>query len=123
MSFLKKLGSVFLKITQVLVGFQQSGLIPASAAGAVAVGIRDLEAISAAIVQAEVMGQVLGLPGADKLKAVTPMVAQIVIQSSIVANHKIENTALFEAGCAQIAAGMADVMNSLKGDVKTEDMT
>lgn len=123
MTFLKKLGSVLLKATQVIVGLQQGGLIPAGAAGAVAKVVSDLEAIYAAVVQAEVMGQVLGTPGADKLRAVTPMVAQIILQSSIVANRKIANPALFSAGCAQIGAGMADILNSFDGEVKTVDKT
>lgn len=72
-----------------------------------------LSSISGVIAQAEIMGQALALPGADKLKGATPAVAQLVLQSSILAGKKIADPAKFQAGCQQIAAGVADVLNSL----------
>jgi hypothetical protein len=51
------------------------------------------------------MGQVLGSPGADNLRAAAPLVAQIVLQSSILARHMIADPALSRAGREQIGSG------------------
>ena len=122
MTFLKKFGGLIVKGLQIVSGLQSSGLFPTQA-GALQVVSKDLASIAEIITQVEVMGQVLGSPGADKLRAATPLVAQIVLQSSILARHEIANPELFRAGCQQIAAGMADVLNSLKDDVGAVDKT
>lgn len=124
MTFLKKLGSILLKVTEIAVGFSPivQQLLPGSAT-TVATVSKDLAQIADIIVQAEAMGQALGQAGAQKLIAATPMVAQIILASSILANHKIANPGLFQQGCTSIASGMADVLNSLKDDVQTEGKT
>lgn len=61
------------------------------------------------------------LPGDQKLLMATPLVAQVILQSSLMARHKIDDPIKFKAGCAAIASGIADVMSSLKDDVETVD--
>lgn len=124
MTFLKKLGGIILKVTEIALGFAPivQQMLPGSSA-AVATVSKDLTEIADIIVQAEAMGQALGIPGAQKLIAATPMVAQIVLQSSLLANHEIGDPDLFRKGCASIASGMADVLNSLKADVQTQGKT
>lgn len=117
MTLLSKIGSILLKVTQIVIGL--SPLIPDTQKGAYQIISRDLEQISSIIIQAELFGQALGLKGPDKLTAATPAVAQIILQSSILANHKIANQELFKQGCNKIANGMADVMNSLNDSVDT----
>ena len=122
LSFLKKLGQILLKVTEVITGAGPliQALVP-NAAPTVRAISSDLAAIAGIIVQVEAVGQILGTPGADKLRAATPLVAQAILQSSILVDRKIENPALFEQGARKIADGMADLLNSLKADVETEN--
>jgi hypothetical protein len=55
------------------------------------------------------------------MRAAGAQVAQIILKPALVSNRKIENKELFKTGNEKIAGGMADVMNSLKDDVDTED--
>jgi hypothetical protein len=123
-TFLKKLGGILVKGIAVAVGFAPmiQQFVPGST-GIVQTVSKDLAQIADIIVQAEAMGQALGQPGPQKLIAVTPMVAQIILGSSMLSGHKIANSDLFKQGCTSIASGMADVLNSLKDDVATEDKT
>uniref|UniRef100_A0A6M3LD29 Uncharacterized protein n=1 Tax=viral metagenome TaxID=1070528 RepID=A0A6M3LD29_9ZZZZ len=119
MKYLTAIGKILLKVTQIVTGI--APFIPAAQQGMYQVISRDLEQISAIIIQAELFGQALNLPGAQKLTAATPAVAQIILQSSILANHKIADPVLFKQGCTKIADGMADVMNSLQDKIETVD--
>lgn len=121
MTLLSKIGSILLKVTQIVTGI--TPFIPPAQQGTFQIISRDLEQISSIIVQAELFGQALNIPGAQKLIAASPAVAQIILQSSILANHKIANQALFKQGCTKITDGMADVMNSLNDSVDTVDKT
>ena len=125
MSFLKKLGEVIAKGVNLakgalpVVGKVTEAVSPYLPALGGAFQ-SDLKKIAEVIAEVEVFGQVLGHPGPDKLKAVTPVVAQIILQSSLLAGHQVEKPELFTKGAEQIAAGMADVLNSLQADaVKT----
>ena len=66
------------------------------------------------LTQMEVMGQVLNLPGVDKLKAATPLVAQIILSSDALIGKKIKDQILFQQGATKITDGWADVLNSLE---------
>lgn len=113
MGFLKKLGNILLKITQVVTGV---GPILGGKAGAVDTVIDKLTQIGEVVTLVEAFGQAVSqpLPGIEKLKGVTPVVAQIILTSSLVAGRKIADPVKFEAGAQQIAAGVADVLNSLE---------
>lgn len=119
MTLLAKIGMVLLKATQIVAGI--APFIPSAQQGTFQIISRDLEQVSQIIIQAELFGQALGLKGPDKLKAASPAVAQIILQSSILANHKLANPELFKVGCNKIADGMADVLNSLEDKVDTVD--
>ncbi len=124
MTFLKKLGSVILKLVSIAGGFQPliQQQVP-GAAGAVASGLQSLELIAAIITNVEAMGQTLKLAGPDKLKAATPLVAQVVLQSSLLVRQKIADPALFTEGCSKVADGVVAILNSLhESGVKQEDM-
>ncbi len=121
MTLLSKIGAILLKVSQIVVGI--APFVPAAQQGTYQIISRDLEQVSAVIIQAELFGQALSLPGAQKLQAASPAVAQIILQSSILANHKIANQPLFQAGCTKITDGMADVMNSLNDSVDTVSKT
>lgn len=118
MSFLKKIAGAILKGVQIVsrVGPGVSAAFP-RLSGEVAVVTGELAMLGQVIVTVETIGQVLGHSGPDKLKAATPLVAQAILQSSMLVGHKIENTALFNAGAQKVADGLVDVLNALSGDV------
>lgn len=122
MTFLKKVGSYIVKGLQIIAQFE--GVVTATVPGSgtvIQVISKDLTDIGNIIIQIEAAGQALGLPGAQKLTAATPAVAQVLLQSALLANHKVANEALFQSGAQKIADGMVDVLNSLKDDVATVD--
>lgn len=123
MTFLKKLGIILAKATEIITGV---GPLIRTVAPQYATQEQFLESelvqIGQIIVTVEALGQALGTAGPDKLKAAAPLVAQIILKSSIVGQHQIANPQLFQSGAQKIADGMADVLNSLKDDkIKTEN--
>jgi hypothetical protein len=119
MTLLSKIGSIFLKISQIAVGI--GPFIPAAQKDVYKTVSNDIEQISNIIIQTELFGQALALRGSQKLIAATPAVAQIILQSSLLVDRKITDPALFKNGCTKIADGMADIMNSLNPSVDVVD--
>lgn len=129
MTFLSKLGKAMQiagKVVAVITGFGPAlvALTPTKKDDEIYAKIADpLVQVANIIVQVEGMAQALDqpLPGTEKLKMATPIVAQIILNSGIMVNKKIANPELFKQGCASIASGVADVLNSLKeADAKSE---
>jgi hypothetical protein len=124
MTFLKKLGQIILKATEIFAGFapivqtEFPGL-----SGTVQTVSNDLAQIANIVVAVEAAGQSLNIPGADKLKAAAPQVAQIILKSALLVNHKIANPDLFQQGSTKIADGVADILNSLHDNIDTQSMT
>lgn len=129
MKFLSKLGQIALKFTEAIPIIGQfapfiAALIPGKKDDVVIEkGVYTLEQIAQIIMQVEIIGQAVGLPGTQKLQAAAPAVAQAILQSSILVNHKIHDEVLFKQGCTKVADGMADVLNSLKDDIETDNKT
>jgi len=122
--WLKKAGMVLLKVTEILTGFGPiiTRIIPGTKDDQiVAAATHELSQIAAIVTQVEAMAAALALPlpGDQKLLMATPLVAQIILQSSMMAHHEIADPVKFRAGCASMASGMADVLNSLKDNVQT----
>jgi len=117
MTFLAKLGGIIAKVVGIFTGFAPliESALPKSA-GVIQTVSQDLTQIANLVVNIEAIGQLQGLSGPDKAKAIAPLVAQIITSSTIVAGHKIANPALFLQGCTNIGGGMADVLNSLHED-------
>ncbi len=124
MKFLTKLGMILLKATEIVAGFAPlaSAVVPGQA-GNIQVVSADLAQIAGIITEVEAVGQALTLAGPAKLQAASPLVAQVILQSSLLANHKIANPDLFKAGAQKIADGMADVLNSLADNINTVSKT
>lgn len=116
MTFLAKLGSIIKTGLSFVPAFLPliAGLAPSRAAQVESVA-DDLTKISGIVAAIEVVGQAMTAPapGAEKLKMAAPLVAQVILQSDVLVGRKIKNPELFQQGCANIAGGMADVMNSL----------
>jgi len=124
MGWLKKAGIIIGQVTQIVLGIGPlvAALTPSDKDDKAIPLIADsLAQIAGIITQVEAMAGVFDtpLPGTEKLKMATPMVAQIILQSAIMARQEIADPAKFKAGCASIASGMADVLNSLKDNVST----
>lgn len=126
MSFLKKFGQIAGTVGKI--AGQVAGILPAVPAvipgvpkDTVQVVSQDLNQIAAIALNVEVIGQALGLTGTQKLTAASPLVAQVILQSSILANHKISNPDLFKQGVDRVAGGMADILNSLEDKVEVVD--
>jgi hypothetical protein len=124
MSWLSKAAMIALKVTEIVTGIGPlaAAIIPGDKDDKVIQKVSvDLAQIAQIIAQVEIFGQALGLPGAQKLTAAAPSVAQIILQSSVMAKHEIADPALFKVGCTKVADGMADVLNSLKDKVESEN--
>ncbi len=122
MTFLSKLGAILLKATQVITGFQpiQQAMYP-QASNVVTKTISELSLLSALVVQAEAMGQALGIKGPDKAKAIAPLVGQMVLTSEMMVGRTIKDVALFNKGCLGLGGDVADILNSLDDKVETHD--
>lgn len=123
MTFLKKLGLIVTKIGAAAVGLEPliHGMLPAAAQAIEARVIGSINQLAGIIVQAEAIGNVLSLPGADKLKIATPLIANEIVQSALLVGKKIAKPELFQQGSQKIADGLADVLNSLHEDGAKED--
>lgn len=116
LSGLKKFGQIVANIAGIATGlgpiFQAS--LPAQA-GTIGKVESEIQQFADVIKNVEAVGQVLGLPGPDKLKAAAPLVAQVLLKSALMAGHEYD-PALLTSGATKIADGYADVVNSIKAD-------
>jgi len=120
--WLKKVGQIILKASEYWTGFApMANVLMPGHAGTIQVISADIAQIADVVVNAEVLGAALGLPGTDKLKAAAPAVAQIILKSAVLAKHQVADPVLFQQGAQKIADGFADVLNSLKDNVEVVD--
>lgn len=118
MTFLKTLGSLIVKGLQIITGFALP-IAQVAAPGTVPIiqtVVNDLQQIGNIIVQVEAIGQALALTGAQKLTASAPLVAQVIMSSSLLVGHVIADQAKFTAAVNGIASNFADLLNSLQAD-------
>ncbi len=124
MKFLTKFGQAFLKGLQIVVGFSPlAATLDPQHAGTIQTISQDLTQIAHIVTQIEVAGQAISAPGPQKLQMAAPLVAQILLQSATLANHKVNDEELFMRGATKLADGMADCLNALHSDVQTEGRT
>ena len=117
LTFLKKLGAILANAAGIFAGI---GPIIAPYLGSDAnkyVGgvVNDLTSIGQVVLQVEAVIQTPG-SGADKLKAATPLVIQILKTSQLVSGKQIADEALFEKGAAEVTQGVVDILNSIHPD-------
>jgi len=124
MTFLSKLGAAILKFTQIV-----AGIAPVAEAAFPGQSVQiqtvsnDLAQIAQIVTNVEAVGQALKLPGDQKLTGASPLVAQVILQSSMLVGHSIDDETLFQKACTEIAGGVADLLNSLKSNVATVNKT
>lgn len=114
MTFLKKLGQIFLEGLQLWTGF--APLVQASIPGSanvVATVSKDLTEIGNIVVQAEAMGQALGQTGQQKLAGAAAAATQIILNSAMLSGHQIANPQLFSQGVTDLTSAVAEILNSL----------
>lgn len=116
-SFLKKLGQVLAKGAAIALGVEPLVVkfLGSAMPAPVATAVNDLTAIGQMVVQAEAMLQGSGT-GPQKLAAASPLVANIIQTSELMAGKKIANEAAFTAACQKITGDVADLLNSLSPD-------
>lgn len=117
MSFLSVLGTIITTGERLFLGFAPTITqnIPGTA-NTVQVISKDFAAVGDAVTSIEAIGQLQGLSGPDKAKAVGPLVAQIILNGSLVAGRPIQDQAKFQAACVTIGGAVADVLDSLHPD-------
>jgi hypothetical protein len=70
--------------------------------------------IAGIVADAQVAGEALQLTGAQKLTAVTPLVAQAIKDSALLFGHEIQNLDAYTTAAQGIASNVVDLLNSLK---------
>lgn len=124
MTFLSKLGGLIAKGLSIWYGLSgAAGALNPSIAGVVHKIDTEISQIAQIVITVEAIGQKLGIKGPEKLTAAAPLVAQVILQSALLARHKIKDEALFAKGCGEIAGGFADILNALDDDVDVKDKT
>jgi len=119
MKFLSVLGKILVTGSKIVTGLGPMLPIPQSTA----IRLQDtLAKIAEIVVSVEAFGTILNTPGPEKLRAASPLVGQIILQSDLLTGKKIDDPVLFQKGIASITSGMADVLNSIKDDIKTESI-
>jgi len=124
MKWLTLIGKIVLTGLSVVTGFgpMAAAMIPGTKDDKIIKQTEDTLAQVAQIIgMVEAIGQAATTPmaGPEKLKVAAPLVAQIIMSSSMLTQHKITDEVLFRQGCTSIASGMADVLNSLHGTPDT----
>jgi len=118
MTFLKKLGQIIASVAGIAAGVGPL-VLPFLGAGKAATiektVVNDLTQIGQQVVNVESIIQTPG-SGAEKLRAVTPLVASIVQGSEMLYGKKVYDEALFIRGSQKIADGTADILNSVHPD-------
>ena len=116
MSFLKKLGTIVLKVIGIWTGIAPivEGALPQ---GGTATTIEDkLGKLFNLIVTVEqTFTAAFGAnakTGSDKLRAAQPFVAQLIQQTDLLSGKKPEDEALFQSATTQLTGALADILNS-----------
>jgi hypothetical protein len=116
-TWLKKLGTIVLKIVGIATGLMPliSQELPAKDAAVAGTVVDKLNQGLGVIVTTEQMftavSQASG-QGSAKLQAATPFIAGLIQQTDMLAGKKPKDEAAFQAACTKITSGFADVLNS-----------
>ena len=117
MPFLKKLGQI-VQIVGRVAGFipLAQNFVPQSARAEFNTGVDKLNQAMNVLVTVEQTFTAAGTAanGADKLKAATPFVAQLIQQSDLLVGKHPKDEAKFTAGCTQLTSALADILNSFE---------
>ena len=114
LSYLKAFGLAVVKIIGVVAGITP---VIETAAPVTRPVLDKLSQIGALVMQVEAVFAAVSDPaaktGSQKLKAATPLVAQVLQTSELVTGKKIKDEQAFIAAAGTITSGVADLLNSL----------
>lgn len=113
MTFLKKLGTVILRI----IGISNAVLpiIEQAAPQSAPIADRLTQAFNVVVTTEQMFTAAFGpdaKKGSDKLKAATPFVAALVQQIDLVAGRKPKDETLFADASTRLTSALADILNS-----------
>ena len=114
MSFLKKLGTVVLKIVGIWTGIAPI-LGNALPAGAAAIEDKLGKLFNLIVTVEQTFVAAFGTDakkGSDKLRAAQPFVAQLIQQTDLLAGKKPKDEALFTDATTRLTGALADILNS-----------
>lgn len=116
-SFLKKLGTILANGITIAAGIGPiiKPFVGSAVAAGIDTGINDLTQVAQIVTMVEAVNQTPG-SGADKLKAATPLVLQVLKTSQAFSGKKVADEALAEKGAADVVTGIVEFMNSIHGD-------
>jgi|SRR5581483_2101349 len=114
MTFLKKLGTVILKVVGLITGFAPLVNQYVDTSKVAPLVTDKLNQALNVIVTAEQMFAAAGAQkaGSQKLAAASKFVAQIIQQADILVGRKPQNEALFEDASTRLTSALADILNS-----------
>lgn len=121
MKWLSLVGKILITGTKLITGLGPT-LFPAQS-GAIGRISDTLERITDIVIGVEAFGQVLNISGPDKLRAAVPLATQVFLKSDLLIGKKIGDPILFAQGVKKVVDGIADILNSIKDDVDTQDIT
>lgn len=117
LSFLKKVAQVTVKAAEVAAGvgpiFSRAN---PKAEPVITKVVGSLGQLADIVQTVETVGQVLGTPGADKLRAALPLVTDAVLKSDVLVGKKIQDPILFRKAVEELAQGVVDLLNSVEHD-------
>lgn len=114
MTFLKKVGQILGAGLKILTGLGPvvSAVVPNVGDDIVKIE-NTLEQAMQIVMQAEVMGEAINLPGAQKLAAATPLVKQVVLLLFKAKGLEISDEAKFTAAISGLTGSVADLLNAV----------
>jgi hypothetical protein len=113
MSFLKKLGSLVLKATELVVGYGPTvrQLMPPQGDAVVQTVEDKLLLATKIVMDAEVMGQAIGAPGTQKAAMAAPAIFQLLLDLPVLNGKKPKDPVQAKAAATALGGALADFLN------------
>lgn len=120
MTFLKKAGQIIAEGIAILGGIAPILQATNSKQAAIVETVsKDLTEIGQVVISMEGVGAALGLSGADKLRAATGPVIQILMQSELLAGKPITDAAALNTAAQSIINGVVAALNAVHANAAT----
>jgi len=116
-SFLKNLGKILSTASTLIpvYGPLIGALIPGTKDDVIIAGAADrIDGLISVVTQAEVMGQAIQAPGAQKAAMAAPAILQILLSSKLVAGKKPKDAAAAKAAAENVGKALADFLNAFE---------
>jgi len=117
MSFLKNLGKILSTASTLIpvYGPLIGAMIPGDRDDRIIAGANDrIDGMLGVVAQAEVMGQAIAVPGAQKAAMAAPAILQILLSSKLVAGKKPKDAAAAKVAAENVGKALADFLNAFE---------